>query len=314
MPTIVRVNEGHQVVIYRLGRYYCVAGPGPVFIVPLLEQIHEWLDVREDQRQVTVENVITNGVPVSVGLHYRARLAIGEVVDSFSRQAEIVSWEHWERERKLDDTARHVVIQVIKAYESDHPVADEADFPDKLAHIFPGSPANLDLLVQIRGHLASEMRGLGYLLAEDAPVWFVIEQLPQRLLDAFDAARADRVNYQRRRRIWQDMLTYIDHLPPALQAHMLSVAEQLQPPPVQVGGGDTTAVFKSATQPDVEIEIPVRGRPSPESPRSGPHPGADRNLRATDGGRCGRGERGTRPRSVGLQVAFLRFRVPGSEF
>jgi hypothetical protein len=261
------IPEGEQVVIYQLGRFHRIAGPGLVSLAPKLDRMHHTLDTREQQRQISVK-VNTNGVPLDLGLHYRASLDIRWCVASRDEQARLVALDDWQREQQRDDSAFHVVVQAVKAYERAHPVPAEADFLTKLAHILPGSEANVEVMAVIRTNLAAELRKLGFRVNLDAPLYLTIERLPERLVEALDRARADRVDYERRKRIWQDMLTYIGEMPPHLQAHMLAVAEQLQPPPLNIPAGDTSAQVNAKFGPgnEQEFEVEMQRRPPAAAP------------------------------------------------
>ena len=261
------IPEGEQVVIYQLGRFHRIAGPGLVGLAPRLDHMHHTLDSREQQLQVSVK-VNTNGVPLDLGLHYRASLDIPWCTPNRDDQARLVALDDWQRQQQRDDSAYHVVLQAVKGYERAHPVSAEADLLAKLAHILPGSEANAEVLAVVRTNLAAELRKLGFRVNLDAPLYLTIERLPERLGDALDRARADRVDYERRKRIWQDMLTYIGEMPPHLQAHMMAVVEQLQPPPLNIPAGDTSAQVNAKFGPgnEQEFEVEKQRRPPPAPP------------------------------------------------
>ncbi len=258
------VPEGEQVVVYQFGRFNRIAGPGLVKLAPKLDRVHHSLDIRERQCQASIK-VTTNGVPLELGLHYRARLDILWCTSDRDEQARLVSLDDWQREQQRDDSAYHVVLQAVKAYERGHPVSLDMHPLLRLAHIFPGTDAYAEVLAAIRENLTAELRKLGYRVNLDAPLYLTIERLPERLGDALDRDRADRVDYERRKRIWQDMLSYINTLPPHLQVHMLAVAEQLQPPPLNIPSGDQSAQINAKFGPggEQEFEVEMQRRPSP---------------------------------------------------
>lgn len=256
------VPEGEQVVIYQFGRFNRIAGPGLVKMAPKLDRVHHTLDIREQQRQNSVR-VTTNGVPLELGLHFRARLDIPWCTTNRDEQARLVSMDDWQREQQRDDSANHAVLQAVKGYERAHPVSLDTHPLLRLAHIFPGTDAYAEVLAAIRENLTAELRKLGYRVNLDAPLYLTIEGLPERLREALDRDRADRVDYERRKRIWQDMLSYINTLPPHLQVHMLAVAEQLQPPPLNIPSGDQTAQINAKFGPggEQEFEVEMQSRP-----------------------------------------------------
>lgn len=265
MPLTQIVPEGQEIVIYRWGRFSRIDGPGLVLLTPGLDEIHEHVDVRE-QLLTPIVGVTTGGVPLKLKLHYTARLNIRHCGDK-ARQAEITSWDAWQREQKRDDSVNEVVLQAVKGYERTHPPAPGAGIFEKLIHVFAGSEANAEVLVTLRQLLAPALRHMGYELRGDAPLYLTIDGLPDKMGEALDGVRADTIAYEQRKRVWQDMLTYVNSLPPHLQVHMMAIAEQLQPPPINLAGaGSNTAQVNAQMGPDGQLKYEVEVHPPTAAP------------------------------------------------
>jgi|GEM_PF-5034784 len=258
----IKVKEGQEAVIYRLGRFHRIAGPGPVWLWPHVDECHTILDVRQTRLTVLIRTFAGGGVPVTLRLSFHARLDLRRAAgQDFARLAELVSWDELERKEKLDDAVQHLVIRMVREYERRHPVPHNADFFTQLAHILTMTRQNDALMVNIRRHLGRVIARFGYVLSEAEPCWMVLDSLPPTLIEAFDRARTDRVHMQRLTGKWEQLLRLIRDYPPHLQAHLMAVVEGLQPPPLQIPGHVGTLELNTRLTPNGEPEIEVGLRP-----------------------------------------------------
>lgn len=272
MDMFVKVEEGHQIVIYRLGRFYKIAGPGVVWLWPRLDEVHATLDVRTTRMPILVRTFAA-GVPVTLRLSFHARLDLLRAVgNDLNRLAELASWDEQQRKDKLDDAVQNLAIRMVKEYERRYPVPADADVYDRLAHIITMTRENDLLMDTIRRQLGQIIRRSGYIFDEVEPCWMVLDSLPPSLLEAFDRARTDRVHVRRLTEKWGQILRLIRDYPPHLQAHLLAVVEGLEPPPIQIPGGGGAAEVNARLTPGGEPEIEITPRSQVPGDRTGtPH-------------------------------------------
>jgi hypothetical protein len=269
----IKVEEGQEAVIYRLGRFYCIAGPGMVWLWPYLDECHAVLDVRET-RQVIFIRTFAGGVPVTLKLSFHARLDLRRAAGhDLNRLAELASWDEQQRREKMEDAVQNLVVRMVREYEQRHPTPEDADFFTRLGHIVAMTRQNAVLMSNIRRHLGRVIGQFGYVLGETEPCWMVLDSLPPALIEAFDRARADRVHMQRLTAKWEPLLRLIRDYPPHLQAHLMTVVEGLQPPPIQIpgteGGSGGNIRITPGGEPEIEIEVnPNADGDRPGAPRS----------------------------------------------
>ncbi|MCS7037969.1 MAG: SPFH domain-containing protein [Anaerolineae bacterium] len=259
----IKVEEGYQAVIYRLGRFYSLAGPGMVWLWPYLDEVHAMLDVRSARVPIVIRT-FAGGVPVTLRLSFHARLDLQQAAaNDLNRLAELASWDEQQRKDKLDDAVQNLVVRMVKEYERRHPVSADADVFDRLAHIITMTRENDALMTNIRRYLGRVIAQFGYVLGETEPCWMVLDSLPPSLLEAFDRVRTERVHMQRLTEKWRQILQLIHDYPPHLQAHLLAVVEGLEPPPIQIPGGEGAAEVNARVIPGGGPEIEITPRPKP---------------------------------------------------
>lgn len=264
-----KIEEGHQAVIYRLGRFHSIVGPGMVWLWPHLDEVHATLDARMTRVPIVIRT-FAGGAPVTLRLSFHARLDLRQAAgNDVNRLAELASWDEQQRRDKLEDAVQNLVIRMVKAYEQHHPAPADADVYDRLVHIIAMTRENDILMKNIRRHLGGVIARFGYVLGETEPCWMVLDSLPPSLLEAFDRARTDRVHIRRLTEKWKQILGLIRDYPPHLQAHLLAVVEGLEPPPIQIPGGEGAAEVNARLTPGGEPEIEITPRPQPPGGHTG---------------------------------------------
>ena len=116
------VEAGIEIVIYRRGKFNRIAGPGGVVLAPGLDEINHELDVRERDYDIPVTDLLVNGVPVRLKLHFSAHLNIRKCAPNRDRQETLASWDDWQRRMRIEGRTWRVVTQMLGAYEQEHPV------------------------------------------------------------------------------------------------------------------------------------------------------------------------------------------------
>lgn len=268
----LKVEEGYEAVIYRLGRFHRIAGPGLIWLWPHVDECHAILDVRQTRLIVLIRTFAGSGVPVTLRLSFHASLDLRRTAgQDFARLAELASWNEQDRKDKLDDAVQHLVIQMVREYERRHPVPADADFYTQLSHILTMTRQNEALMLNIRRHLGRVLARFGYVLNQAEPCWMVLDSLPPTLIEAFDRARADRVHIQRLTGKWEQILRLIRDYPPHLQTHLMAVVEGLQPPPLQIptpsGALEINTRLTPNGQPEIELGLNSDVNRSPKVPK-----------------------------------------------
>lgn len=266
------VNEGEEIVIFNMGRFDRIEGPGIVFLAPGLDIVHKTLDVREKQHDPTVR-VFANGIPLTMQLHFRTRLDIRRAIHDRQRQIDVVTMDDYQREQQFHDTVSHAFTTTVKRYEREHPAPADADLFARIEHLVLGTPANDTIKTQLRAGLDRDLRSLGHLLNREAPCWIVIGQLPEGLGDALNRTRISQIENKRRLEVWAKMQEVIGTLPPPLRAHMMAVVEGFQPPPITIPSNDAANQTKYKIGPEGGFEVEIERGGSATIPPAASPPG-----------------------------------------
>ncbi len=170
------VEEGTEVVIYRRGKFHRIDGPGVVVLAPGLDDIHHELDVRERNHDISVTDILVNGVPVRLKLHFSAHLDIRKCASDRDRQETLASWDNWQRRLRIEGRTWRAVTQMLGAYEQEHPVDAEAGDYAKLKHIIPDPEPDIPLLKDIEQALQKELCDIGFVLNQTEPIRLTLDQ------------------------------------------------------------------------------------------------------------------------------------------
>ncbi len=187
----VEVQEGKQVVIYRLGKFSRIAGPGSVWVLRGVEKVSQTFDVRQQPKRSPLNGIMVNGQPM--GLTFSFWIAFDPVTVSGGSQAEqrrMTQYNEQERWDQARTILRSRLVSELSRLAQEEPPLPGSGFAGQLAPILPGSAQNNTLMKRLRADLATDLRPLGFILNNARPFQIVDLEPPESLRKGFDRNRS----------------------------------------------------------------------------------------------------------------------------
>lgn len=167
------VPEGQRLVIFRMGRFNRLAGPGPVMLVGRFDTVERTMNVREEMTELLVDAIQFNNVflgytfsfwhrtdPESAAGGNRERLVHLSLFSDEERQAQL--------QAKLREAVMNATARVNKELKP-QPASNASIFAP-LMLVLPGQPATERLLEAVTEELRPALRSIGVILSQSHPV------------------------------------------------------------------------------------------------------------------------------------------------
>lgn len=248
------VPEEERLVVYRLGRFHHIAGPGPVVLQRSLDEVKRTFSVRDEPHNVRVNGLFMNGVPFGYTLNFWYRFDLKAAAgEDRERLVNLVQFSNEERERQVATKVREALVTSATKIEHSYKPAG-TDFVHKLLPILPGLPESDALLKETRQHLSTTLRLVGAILNEAHPLTVTNIHLGDDIIKSFSRGRVATLLSESFPNLSPDML---------LQA--VSSIEGIDMPTQRVvfeGGGNTNAAMDFRVDedgPSARVRVPPRG-------------------------------------------------------
>ena len=182
------VSEEERLVIYRLGRFNRIAGPGMVYMSKL-ETVHHKIDARDKPRNVRVDNLFMRGVPFGYTLNFWYRVdPVTAASDDKEQLAHLAHFDDHERDKLVGTKVREALVLSTTQIGNEYKPAGEAYFYNILP-IIPGLPDNDRLLALTRDKLAETLPTVGAILNQAHPITIAGLNLSNDLAQSFSRDR-----------------------------------------------------------------------------------------------------------------------------
>jgi hypothetical protein len=185
------VPHDRRLGIYRMGRFHRVAGPGPVMVLPGLEQVAREFRVRNEPLTVTVDGLFPFGVPVNMTLNLWCRFDLAAASrEDHNKLADLVHLANAERHQQVRVKVREAVIRQIANLESRRPVPDDASILDRVMALGLGTPRYNELLDAVKEDLNYILPSVGAILDLTQPVTLTKRDISTEIIDAAKRRRS----------------------------------------------------------------------------------------------------------------------------
>jgi hypothetical protein len=222
-PGLRTVPQEERLVIYRLGHFYNIAGPGPVFLLRRIDEVWRTFSVREQPASYRVDNLFIYGVPVALTLSiWAAYDPVQAVGNDHANQTRLIVFNEFERNAQVILALRHILVQELGAMEQAHPLPAQATMGDKILPIIPGLPICNGMLARVRERLRDDMRTIGFILNLTQPILITSIQPPESVSKGFD-----------RERVMSFLRPQFPNLPDDVLAQLYTSIEKLDLPTLQ---------------------------------------------------------------------------------
>lgn len=240
------VPEEQRVVVYRLGRFHRVAGPGPVYIVPKFERIAQVIEVRDHPREVTVPGIFAFGVPneltLSLWCSFDPVRASG---GDRSQQGRFVQVRNVERNRQVEVKMREALVEQIAELQKRMPLLPEETTGvitlDSVLALAPGGDRYNTLLDAVKYQLDRTLRSIGMILNTSQPIVLTFRGLPKEIIEAMQQTRSIDISGEALMKYAANLRQDFPGIPDATVAQILGAIPEvdlgnLQPHVLEQGG------------------------------------------------------------------------------
>lgn len=257
-PTYEIVPEEQRVIIYRLGRFERVAGPGIVVLSRDIDEIKRRYSVRNEPHDFLVDGLMPYGVPMGLTLNMwwsydPQKAAAGDK----ATLANLALFTESERRSHLAVKLRDSLVRQISALEQRTPLGSTATVVDKIMPMLPGAPTAVEVLQRAQQDLARSLPALGIFLDVSQPIVITRLHVPDDLIKGFS-----------RDRVAELLSMRFPGLPDSMMVHMLESIEGLAPLRIQEirQVGNTVGAATEARWTDEDgtmVRVPLAAGPTP---------------------------------------------------
>ncbi len=239
------VQEEERLVVYRLGRFHRVAGPGVVVLQRMLDEVKRTFNVRDEPHNVRINGLFMNGVPFGYTLNFWYRFDLQAAADgNHERLAKLVQFSDEEREKQVATKVREALVAAGPVIEQKFKPTG-ADFVSKLLPIIPGLPSFDAFMVEVRKHLRESLPLVGAILNEEHPLTVTNIHLGSDIIGSFSRGRVATM-----------LRETFPNLPPELLLQAVSSIEGIDMPQQRV-------VFEGVDQSNTRLDFrPEEGEAS----------------------------------------------------
>ncbi|MEZ4866652.1 MAG: hypothetical protein R3C14_35360 [Caldilineaceae bacterium] len=183
------VPEEERLVVYRLGRFHRIAGPGVVVLQRSLDEVKRTLHVRDEPHHIRVNNIFISGIPFGYTLdlwyHFDLNAAAG---NDRAQLVNLAQFSDEERNQQVGTKVREALVESAAQIEKSYKPKG-TDFFHKLLPIIPGLPECDSLLNDVKRRLRESLPSVGAVLNEKQPITVLNIQLGPDIVNSFSRGR-----------------------------------------------------------------------------------------------------------------------------
>ncbi|RIK37298.1 MAG: hypothetical protein DCC55_24725 [Chloroflexi bacterium] len=180
------VPEGERLVIFRMGRFNRLAGPGLVILLGRFETIERTIKGREELVELLVDGLSFNNLFLGYTFSFWRRndpeAAAGK---DRTRLAELALFSDDERHAQMKSKVREAVMNSVARVNRELPPPKAGSIFEQIIPVLPGQPATERLLEVVTEELEPALRSIGMILSKRHPVKIKGLKLPDMLVQNF---------------------------------------------------------------------------------------------------------------------------------
>ncbi|MEW5960761.1 MAG: SPFH domain-containing protein [Chloroflexota bacterium] len=256
------VPQEERLVIYRLGRFNRIAGPGLVWLIPGLEEARR-INVRERPLEITVPQIFAFGVSNVLTLNLWCSFDLKEATGGNKEKlTKLVQLSESERRQQLEVKIREALVQQVSDLQKRKPLRDGATTLDGVVALAPGSDRNNELLAGITRDLKQSLPSIGVILSTDQPITLTGRGIPEAIIAAIQRKYGRDIDSEWLTRYAGNLRNDFPEIPTAVLAQVLSAIEGVDAGQVQRLLLEQEG--KGAVETEVEFEMSGDGTRSPK--------------------------------------------------
>jgi hypothetical protein len=184
------VPQEQRYVIYRMGKFDRILGPGPVTIFPSVDKVEKIIKVHDHPHEINMQGIIAYGVPNDLKVNFWCKYDIEQAAGKNRRKLlEFVQVSEAERRQQVQAKLHEALVRQIAEIEQRMPLPSKATLMDRVAALAPGSPRYNELLKGLKFDLSRVLPTIGVVLSQDHPVLLTGRNIADEIADAIKRQR-----------------------------------------------------------------------------------------------------------------------------
>jgi hypothetical protein len=250
------VPHEERLVIYRLGHFHRVAGPGPVMVVPRLDEVKRTYRVRDQPLEITVDGLFPYGVPVGMTLNLWCRFDLEAAAgDDRERLASLVQLSDAERRHQVEIKVREVLVKQIAVLEDSDPLPGDATVIDRVIALAPGTTRYYKLLEAVKVGLREELPLVGAILSPTQTITLTKRDISDEIIQAGKRLRGREIDSEWLTDYADNLRQRFPSISNAVLAQMLASVEGVDAGKVQRLLVEQEGYNSADTEVEVEFEM-----------------------------------------------------------
>lgn len=255
------VPEENRLVVYRLGRFNRIAGPGVVQVIPGLEQVVRTLEVRDHPLEITVKGIFAFGVPNDLTLNLWCSFDPARAAGSDKRELHhLIHLSDAERRQQVEVKMREALVNQIAELQKQKPLPQGSTPLDSVIALAPGTERYNDLITGLKRELEKTLPTVGVILNTSQSINLTGRVIPDVIIEAIKRTQGRQIDSQ-----W--LTKYANQLRQQFPEISSTVLDQMV---ASIDGVDVGNVQRLRLEQDertdaqVELEVPMDGSDKPE--------------------------------------------------
>jgi hypothetical protein len=200
------VSHEQRLVIYRLGRFHRVVGPGLVLVIPRLDDVVRTIEVRDHPMEVTVPGLFAFGVPTELTLNLWCSFDLVQAAGGdWDKLARLVQIREGERHHQVEVKMREALVNQISDLQKRMPLPATATTMDGVIALAPGSPRYRELLEGVKRELEQTLPSVGVILNPAHSIVLTRRSISDEIVEALKRRRGREIDSE-----W--LTNYVDSL------------------------------------------------------------------------------------------------------
>ncbi|MBE7468367.1 MAG: hypothetical protein DPW09_35455 [Anaerolineae bacterium] len=254
------VPEERRLVVYRLGRFNRVAGPGMVFVLPVLEQVVRMLEVRDHPLEVTVPGIFAYGVPNDLTLDLWCSFDLVRAAGgNRAKLAQLVQINEGERRKQVEVKMREALVHQVADLEKHKPLPEGSTSLDGVIALAPGTERYTLLVTGVKAELEKTLPSVGVVLNTTQPITLTGRVIPDVIIEAIKRMQGRQIDSKWLTKYANDLRQQFPDISSAVLDQMLASIDG-----VDVGNVQRLRLEQDeASEAHVELEVPMGEDESP---------------------------------------------------
>ncbi len=204
------VPQEKRLVVYRLGRFSRLAGPGPVLLLKRIEKVERTIHARDQPERYLIDGLFIYDIPFGFTLNLWRRFDLATATQGQAHAlAELAQFDDEERNVQIQIKLREALVQSIVALQQQRPLPPTALVIERLLPIVPGMAECIQILANVHADLEHSLPSIGVILNDAHPISIERLHLSQDLIDGFNRNRTTELLRQRFPNLPEDTMVQV---------------------------------------------------------------------------------------------------------